>query len=79
MGKQLRRSEVTATPPVRLFALNIMVYLPDGRALPTTFNEWIEVATGIEPQIATPTTLESVHECRYPLADDVIEKRRLRP
>jgi hypothetical protein len=58
----------------RLFELTIGVYLPEGAPLPVTFQDWIDrmnVCGG-----ATATYLERVVERRYPLADDVVERRR---
>lgn len=61
--------------PFRHFELTIGVYVPVGAPLPQNFEEWVERA-GFAVQGATPTTLERVVETRYPLSDDVIEKRR---
>ena len=63
--------------PFRLFELTMLVYLPDGAELPVTFRDWLEWATGVsmEDGPATPTRLVRIIEHRYPLADDVIEKR----
>lgn len=70
------KRDVTA-PKFRRFELTIGVYLPGGAALPEDFREWLERATGcdLSDGPATATTLERVVETRYPLADDVIEKR----
>lgn len=63
--------------PFRRFELTIGVYLTADEPLPDTFNQWIVRAFGIDPDelCASPTTLERVVETRYPLSDDVIEKR----
>ena len=65
---------------MRLFQLTMNVYLPSHAPLPDTFTDWIGLAFGIDTTElpASPTTLTSVVELRYRLADDVVEKRRER-
>lgn len=63
---------------MRLFDLTISVHGPDDY-LPVTFEDWLRLAFGDEAvdQIgANPTTLVSVVERRYPLSDDIVERRR---
>jgi hypothetical protein len=59
---------------MRMFRLEIDVYLSEDAALPETFNEWLEVS-GLRHGGSTPNTLNSVTELRYPVASDVIERR----
>lgn len=62
----------------RRFELTISVFLPYEAPLPKTFADWIERAFGIDQNTlgASPTQLERVIETRYPLSEDVAEKRR---
>ena len=62
----------------RLFHLTIGVYLGPNEAIPNTFRDWIERAN-ICSGGASTTYLDSVTELRYPLADDIVAKRRGRP
>lgn len=65
--------------PFRLFDLTISVYLPREAPLPETFNDWLVRAFGreaVNEMGALTTTLQGVVERRYPLAEDVVERRR---
>lgn len=63
----------------RHFELTIGVFLPADAEVPYTFNDWLAYAFGADAVArmgATPTTLNAVVETRYPLADDVVQRRR---
>ena len=62
---------------MRLFELTINVYAPDYE-MPVGFRDWIDLAFGTEGMEigASSTTLEKVRELRYPLADDILWRRR---
>ena len=66
-------------PLFRRFELTIGVYVGRSGELPTTFAEWRDIAFGTEglELPATPTTLERVVEVRYPVAEDIRERRQL--
>lgn len=61
---------------MRLFELTIAVYTPDDY-VPEKFNDWVVQAFGFgaEEIGASPTTLQSVRELRYPLAEDIVARR----
>ncbi len=59
---------------MRHFELTIGVFIGDRDPLPATFNQWI-TAAGLSIVGSSPTTLKRVVETRYPIADDVVEKR----
>lgn len=64
---------------MRLFHMTIGVYVGDSEPLPDDFRDWIRQAFGDEAADvigASPTFLHSVVETRYPLAEDVVERRR---
>lgn len=54
----------------RMFDVTATVYLPRHAKLPTTANEWFEIVNSMG------SSLESVVERRYPLANDVVEMRK---
>jgi hypothetical protein len=64
---------------MRTFELTMRVFL-HGAPLPEDFRAWLTEASGVDCSEgpATATTLERVVETRYPLAKDVIEKRKSR-
>ena len=59
----------------RCFQLTMTVYLWEGETLPESFRDWIDRA-GLCHDGASSTRLDGIIEMRYPLADDVVEKRK---
>ena len=53
----------------RAFDVTATVYLPRGVPLPTTAQEWFEMVDRMG------SSLQSVIERRYPLADDIVQQR----
>jgi hypothetical protein len=63
---------------MRTFELTMRVFVPADGPLPETFRDWLTRATGVDCSEgpATATTLERIVETRYPLAADVIKRRK---
>lgn len=64
--------------PFRLFEVTIQVHIPRNGELPHYAADWLEVITGASQEHfgATGASLVGIRELRYPLADDVVEKRK---